>query len=411
MVTTVKAPRAKCGRNQRHGTIAVGTPGAANVAVTRSSTFAFACLAMACGTSTAPIAPGDDAGAPHASSPSPRPSPSPSPEASTNELDGPIGSWVWHDVPGTICANGTQTGLGVNRGTADRVVVYMSGGSACLDAQCSIGTPSMRKDGGFGAKELAACTDGTCDGANTFPVTSIFDRNAATNPFADATYVFVSNCSGDYYVGDNEHTFPSWTARFHGSRNQALFAARVATAFPTASRIVLTGGSAGSIGAMLNYWQWVGAFPRTRVDLVSDSLAFVFADGPEWRYELHRPTAPPGCATCTSDYRTIYAFNASLAAHGARIAMLDSENNWTLELTSGNRYTQGLEALQKTLAPLPNVRYFVANGNEHILLRHALDSMETDVTRPGEPSRTLGAFLTAMQTDAPAWKSASCLGP
>src|SRR5689334_11709107 len=54
-------------------------------------------------------------------------------EAGTGDIHGPVGEWVWHDVPGAICANGTPTGLGVNQGTGDRLVIYMSGGSACLD--------------------------------------------------------------------------------------------------------------------------------------------------------------------------------------------------------------------------------------------------------------------------------------
>lgn len=192
--------------------------------------------------------------------------------------------------------------------TGDKVVIYMAGGSACLDDGCTIGTPYMRKDGGFAETEVQACADGNCEG--TFPSTSIFDRGAASNPFTDATYVDISNCAGDYYVGNGAHAFPSWTAQFHGSQNQALFAAALAASFPSASRIVLTGGSAGSVGALLNYWQWVDAFPSTPVDLVADSFALVFTDGPQWRYGLHAPVAPPACATCTSDYRTVYDFNA-----------------------------------------------------------------------------------------------------
>ncbi|WP_434425743.1 pectin acetylesterase-family hydrolase [Nannocystis pusilla] len=331
-------------------------------------------------------------------------------EAGTGDIHGPVGEWVWHDVPGAICANGTPTGLGVNQGAGDRLVIYMSGGSACLDEGCSIGTPSMRKDGGFGAAELAECVAGDCDGSVTFPGESIFDRSAATNPFSDATFVFISNCAGDYYVGDNDHAFPGWTAQFHGSRNQRLFAAALAASFPAASRVILTGGSAGSVGAMLNYWQWVEAFPGTRVDLVSDSFAFVFADGPEWRYELHDPQVPPGCTTCAADYRTVYEFNASLAPD-SRIAVLDAENNWTLDLVTGYQYTAGLQALQTRLDDLPNLRYYVANGDEHILLQHPLDSDAINVERDGDAPQRLSEFLAQMQSDDPAWASMTCLAP
>jgi hypothetical protein len=325
-------------------------------------------------------------------------------------LQGPIGEWLFHQVPGAICANGSPTGLGVNQGTGSSVVLFLSPGSACFDEDCSIGTPSMRKDGGFGAAELESCTAGDCDGGMTFPTESIWNRASPVNPFADATYIFVSNCAGDYYVGDNDHEFPTWTARFHGSHNQALFAAAVGTWFPDATRVVLTGGSAGSAGAILNYWQWVNALPSKRVDLISDSFAFVFEDGPQWRYELHNPQPPPGCDTCVDDYRTFYAFNSSLAP-ASRIAVLDSEDDWTLDATSLYKYTAGLEALQPELDGLANVRYHIANGNKHVLLKHPLDSDETDVVRPGEDPKLLSDFLGAMQGDDPAWTSESCLGP
>lgn len=324
-------------------------------------------------------------------------------------LEGPVGEWVWHDVPGAACANGSQTGLGVNRGAGSQIVIYLSGGSACLDERCSIGTPSMRKDGGFGAAQLSACVAGSCDGGVTFPAKSLFNRTAGASPFTDATYVFISNCSGDYYVGDNDHEFPSWTARFHGSRNQGLFAAAVAASFPAASRIILTGGSAGAVGAMLNYWQWVKALPAVRVDLITDSFALVFGDGPQWRYTLHGPQTPPDCASCTSDYRTVYDFNARIAPK-ARIAVLDSEDNFTLDLATGYRYTQGLQALQPRLDPLPNTKYYVANGNVHILMQHPLDSAAIDVKDTSGATHVLSEFLARMQGDDPSWQSRSCLG-
>ena len=328
-----------------------------------------------------------------------------SPDARAGIIDGPVGEWRWYDIPGAICANGTPTGLGVNQGAGDQVVIYMASGSACLDDNCGIGTPSMRKDGGFGAAQMQACVDGDCDGGITFPATSIFDRSAGASPFTDATYVFISNCAGDYYVGDTEHAFATWTAQFRGSRNQALFAAEVAASFADASRVVLTGGSAGSVGALLNYWQWVDAFPATRVDLVTDSFALVFADGPEWRYDLHAPKVPPACATCATDYRTVYDFNAQIAAPGARIAVLDSENNFTLDLVTSGRYTPGLEALQARLDPLPNTKYFVANGNVHILMQYALDSSLTDING----GQKVATFLDEMQSDSAVWQSYSCL--
>ncbi len=344
------------------------------------------------------VSPGDDTATPEVGPDTPRPD---------GMIDGPVGLWTWYDIRGSMCANGTTTGIGVNQGSGSQVLIYMSGGSACVDEGCGAGNPSMRKNGGFRDEQLRACVDGLCDGGVTFPVTSIFNRTAVANPFADATYVFISSCSGDYYVGDGDHAFPSWTAQFRGSRNQALFAAEIAASFPDASRVILTGASGGSVGAMLNYWQWVDAFAGTRVDLVSDSFALVFADGPEWRYALHHARPPPGCPRCVSDYRSIYSFNAGLSPE-SRLAVLDSADNWTLDLVTGYRYTEGLRALQQSLSQIPNLRYHVADGSVHVLLKHPLDSVWVDVQNQSG-THTLADFLGKMQSDDPAWQSHSPL--
>jgi hypothetical protein len=84
-------------------------------------------LVVACGGSPEGIGAGADGGQP----------------ATGGVIDGPIGEWVWYDIPGAICANGTQTGIGVNQGSGSRVVIYMSGGGACLDEDCTIGALSL----------------------------------------------------------------------------------------------------------------------------------------------------------------------------------------------------------------------------------------------------------------------------
>lgn len=324
----------------------------------------------------------------------------------SGSLHGPTGEWAWHDVAGTICANGTPTGLGVNQGTGSEVVIYLEAGSTCIDAACTGASDSAKKDGGFGAKELADCVDGSC-GLSGFPATSIFDRNAALNPYRDATYVFISNCTGDYYSGSSDHEFSDWTAHFHGSENQAAFAAEVAASFSNASRVVLTGSSAGAAGAQLNYWRWVRAFPNTRVDLISDSFAFVFTDKPEWRYDLHNPQSPPGCTNCLTDYRSIYEYNSKLSP-SSRIAMLDSEKDLTLQLVSGGAYTHGLQDLEAILAPLANVRYYIAEGSLHMLMSVPLDSDKSDIPAAGgNPARHLSDFIGAMHDDGAAWQSMS----
>lgn len=328
------------------------------------------------------------------------------PDADDGSTDAPLDEWLWVDVPGSKCANGTATGIGVNHGTSDRVVVFMSGTTTCVDENCTGGTPSMRKDGGFGAAEMVACTQNSCDGGTIFPERSLFDRLLGSSPFTEDSYVFISNCTGDNYSGDSDHVFPSWTASFHGADNQALFADAIAARFPSANRIIVAGGSAGAIGAQLNYHQWIAAFPGKRVDLISDSFSFILAAGPEFETDIHNPQFPPGCASCATDYRAIYNHNSSIAPAGARLAVLDSENNAPLEVSTNDMYTEGLTTLQTRLDGLANTKYFVANGNTHVLLRFPMNSVLVDIET--KQSQFPSDFLTDMQ-EAVTWPSRSCL--
>jgi len=48
--------------------------------------------------------------------------------------DTPAGTWTWVEIPGTMCANGTPAGIGVNRSTqSGDLFVLFQGGGACWD--------------------------------------------------------------------------------------------------------------------------------------------------------------------------------------------------------------------------------------------------------------------------------------
>ncbi|HYG66030.1 MAG TPA: hypothetical protein VD838_00175, partial [Anaeromyxobacteraceae bacterium] len=52
-----------------------------------------------------------------------------------DETDGrlPRGEWTFVAVEGAACADGTPTGVAVNPGPRDDVLVFLDGGGACLD--------------------------------------------------------------------------------------------------------------------------------------------------------------------------------------------------------------------------------------------------------------------------------------
>jgi hypothetical protein len=337
-------------------------------------------------------------------------------------FEAPFGEWTWQDIPGTKCAQGSETGFGYKRGTGDKVFIFMEGGSVCIDADCK-SSPFYTKWTGYGSKQFfdaLAQTPGSYQGQPGIDVAFGFrELNSASPTFADASLVYIPYCSGDYFIGNTDKKWDTWTAQYRGKNNVALFFRAIAAGFPKAARVILSGGSAGSVGAMQNYHQAVTEFGGKRVDLVTDSYSMIGTDIPQFIYPVLGPVMPPNCPTCATDYRTIYNYDAQLAATvGGRIAILDTENDWTLDwalhLQQQADYTSGLKSLQTYLDQFPNTRYYVANGNNHILMKDVLGANDIDVKQRVDGSLAtdthyLSEFLTRMQNDDPKWQSLSAL--
>lgn len=340
-------------------------------------------------------------------------------------FDGPAGEWRWVDVPGSQCGDGSQTGIAYNRGTEPAVLIYLEAGGVCPDANCTSSPHYVWT--GYNEADFQEALAGNASthiesGKPGIDVSAkgLFDRAHAVNPFKNWSFVYVPYCTGDYFIGDAEHPYPEHTMHFRGSRNVKLFFSAVAAGFPDVDRAFLMGGSAGSIGAMKNYWQLIEAYPGKRIDLASDSLNLIVGYGnkPEYRYPDTNPQEPPGCTTCASDYKTMYDHNAKLAAAvGGRVAVVESRGNITLVpvcLAQGCDYTQGLRNLGEYVDPLPNVRYYVADNTAHVLVKYALDGSFIAAPEPVagtlvKDTHYLSEFLARMVNDDPDWRSISVL--
>jgi hypothetical protein len=321
------------------------------------------------------------------------------------EVTGPIAApaeqWTWVPFAGAQCANGSATGIGVNltsRGT--RVLVFLMGGGACWDeVTCyQLGT-AANVSTGYGAPQFAVDAQG-------FARTPLFDRGDPANPFRDDSYVVVPYCTGDVHAGSNPNAlYGGRLTRHVGYRNLAAYLTRLVPTFAGASRVVLSGSSAGGYGALTNWWQVQQAFGTVRVDLIDDSgpplPAPYLAENLEqtWRAAWNLAAAiPPGCTKCATDLDAIIPFYAA-ALPGRRAALLSYVEDGTISFffgISGAQTRAGLDVLAAAIDPLAGFRYFYAAGASHVLLR------TPDLAQNGV---TLRAFLTQMVSDDPAWES------
>jgi hypothetical protein len=313
----------------------------------------------------------------------------------------PARTWTWVPFADAYCANGTTTGIGINPGDAGgRLLVFLAGGGACWDeATCyQLGT-AANIESGYGAAAFAADAGGFLSG-------SLFNRNDPANPFRDDSFVYVPYCTGDVHAGNKpDASYGGRSTRHVGFQNMAAFLARLVPTFSGASRVILSGSSAGGYGALANWWQTQQAFGSVRVDLIDDSgpplPAPYLTEGLEqtWREAWNLAAAtPPGCAGCATDIDAIFGFYGTAFA-GQRGALLsytqDSVIAFFFQLP-GAQMEAGLQALVAEMAPYDVWRHFLVAGSAHTLLG------TPDVSQNGVTLRT---FLARMVTDDPAWAS------
>jgi hypothetical protein len=346
----------------------------------------------------ADAAPPPDALAPRADAAPPDAAPPPvacAPPAGVAPLDTPAGTWTWVPIDGMRCADGSPTGIGVNRapGGSRRLFVYLIGGGACWDAQsCYDDGRAAYIDHGFGEADFA----GLGLGGVWF-----FDRANPNNAFAGWNQVFVPYCTGDLHAGDRVAQYRGRPTHHVGADNFAALARRLAATFPDAERVVIAGGSAGGYGALFNWARTRAAFPCARVDLVDDSgpplppphlppaLQARWSDA--WGLAQ---TLPPDCPACVADWSRLVPYNLA-AAPGARAALLSTMRDGVISSymgLDGDAFERGIRALLGAVAD-PRFGAFLVEGDQHVVMAAPAIAGGQDVP----------TWLRAMEADDPAW--------
>jgi hypothetical protein len=306
----------------------------------------------------------------------------------------PAGQWTWNPESEMKCGNGTATGWGINVGTSKRVVILMMGGGGCFDAASCSGQSQLHR-----AANLDGYGKGKFDGdvVNSLGAGTLFDRNAASNPFRSDTFVFVPYCTGDFHSGSAKAPYG---IEHVGFTNMGVVAKRLGAAYcKKVDRVILTGTSAGGFGAVFNYEQIADAV-KVRVDLVDDSgppmgtqsMPLQNTMRPAWGSAKNVPAGCPDCATQWS------AFLPYLTKKHAtsRFSLIASRHDYSICPFFGMPQPQQCEvatdALVSSLAPLPNLKTWVTDEFKHVFLG------------PGFLSTSLPAFITQQVNDDPGWK-------
>lgn len=314
------------------------------------------------------------------------------------KIDAPAGKWTWVPFPDSACANGKATGIGINPGTSNRVLLYLEGGGACWNGvTCYTLRTASFITSGFGETQFKGRI-GSVEG-------SVLDREDPTNVFRDASMVYVPYCTGDVHAGDKEGNYDGQITRHVGRKNLEAFLRRIVPTFPSPERVILSGVSAGGFGAAYNYWRVHEAFGgKVRVDLVDDSgpafssskLPYLAAWKEAWDLE---GALPPGCPECKTDLANAFPYYLKTYP-GSRIAFLSYTEDETIRqffAMSPAEFSAALTELRTTaFEPSTNGRVFYVTGAQHTMI------LDLSTASGGT---TVGAWLTAMQDDAATWTS------
>lgn len=200
-----------------------------------------ASLALAaCSNDTAPESTSEEITAPAAIAASP--------------IEAPARTWTWVDFPGAHCRDGSGTGISVNWAPDSKnVLIYLDSGGACFSKQ--------------------SCDQNRANGGPRSGNDGIFNRGSSENPFANDNLVFVPYCTGDFHAGNQpQGNVPGvGPQQFVGYANLDLFLDRILATFPNASRVVLTGSSAGGLGTFFNASHVARRFGNVPMVAIPDS--------------------------------------------------------------------------------------------------------------------------------------------
>lgn len=148
------------------------------------------------------------------------------------------------DSPGGFCMDGSMAGYYIRKGSDPSLfVIYLRGGGGCS------------------TEEDCTARNGTYKGSSTLWEPTYLgerhnDGNCATNPdFCNAISVHVPYCTGDGHMGSNyEPDNSTWGFYFDGHSNFAAIVEHLIKehGLAEADNVLLTGGSAGSMGTYFN---------------------------------------------------------------------------------------------------------------------------------------------------------------
>ena len=211
----------------------------------------------------------------------------------------PVAGWEQVTAPSEcMCADGSPYSYWIHRGDPSKVVFFLEGGGACVDAgTCNFGSPAYRH------------SIGANDDPNDYS-SGIFDFGDGRNPLANYSFVFAPYCTGDVHLGTATHVYgPELTVQHKGSINASTALKALAAEFPDTAQLVVTGESAGSVPTPLYAGLAHDLLPESAITVLADGSGAYPADpavnarvGELWGTEAAIPPWPENAGLTAADW-------------------------------------------------------------------------------------------------------------
>lgn len=205
------------------------------------------------------------------------------PQRGTAVTPMPPAGWVWYEIEGTRCRDGSPNGLYVHFAQSDSLLIYLEGGGACTSPDfCAYNPKNVNEVLAGDGQTLFGSVGGAIPGRQQPGQEGIFNLGNAANPFARWSMVYIPYCTGDVHFGTRANVqVPgvAGTQQFVGYHNMQKFIGRVAPTFrKQVKQVVLTGASAGGFGTSLNYSMVQDAFGDDALVLALNDSGPPFSD-------------------------------------------------------------------------------------------------------------------------------------
>ncbi|MCP4842723.1 MAG: vtpJ-therm [Halieaceae bacterium] len=167
-------------------------------------------------------------------------------------LEGGVVAHAFGAGDGPLCLDGSEYRMATYDQGSDELVIFLQGGGACWSTLCSA----------------------TQSAETGIPQVGILDPDREDNPVKSWNQVYLPYCDGGLHASDADNDYDgdgSPETRQRGLHNLSASLDVAVNAFPSPSRILLTGASAGAYGTTFALPLVRQLYPDVPIDVVNDS--------------------------------------------------------------------------------------------------------------------------------------------